>query len=70
MAANTLHGNNCGREGCWFLCRCAAKVILEQSGEVYPPEKGQSYCSNSERLVRFHFNFAYACDCSVSNIEQ
>lgn len=50
--------------------KCAAKVILEQSGEVYPAEKGESYCSNLKTFVIFHLNFAYASDCSMSNIEQ
>lgn len=50
--------------------RCAAKVILEQSGEVYPAEKRESYYSNLKTFVIFHFNFAHASDCSMSNIEQ
>lgn len=61
----TVEGKDAGVYG-----RCAAKVIFKQSGEVYPEEKGESYCSNSKTFVIFHFNFAYASDCSMSNMEQ
>lgn len=57
MAARILYGNNCGRKGAGVYGSCAAKVTLEQSGEVYPAEEGESYCSKSKIFVRFHFSY-------------
>lgn len=42
---------------------CAANVVLEGSGEVYPVEKREAYCPDSKMFVRFHLNFAHASDC-------
>lgn len=42
MAAKALDGNNCGREGSFYISGYAADVISAWSGEVYPTEKNKA----------------------------